>query len=57
MSATDRRATPAASHRQPAGVNPMTPIEKTAFLSPRNVPLWMGLAMAGVFVVLILAHV
>lgn len=35
----------------------MTPIEKTAFLSPRNVPLWMGLAMAGVFVVLILAHV
>jgi hypothetical protein len=35
----------------------MTPIEKTAFLSPRNVPLWAGLVMAGIFAVLVLgAH-
>ena len=33
----------------------MTPIDKTAFFSPRNVPLWIGLAMAAIFAVLIVA--
>lgn len=31
----------------------MTPIERTTFFSPRNVPLWVGLFLAGVFAVLI----
>ena len=30
----------------------MTPLEKTPFLSPRNVPLWVGLIMAAIFAVL-----
>jgi hypothetical protein len=34
----------------------MTPIEKTPFLSPRNVPLWVGLIMAAIFAVLMFAH-
>jgi len=34
----------------------VTPLEKTAFLSRRNVPLWAGLVMAAVFAVLMVAH-
>lgn len=34
----------------------MTPIEKTPFLSLRNVPLWAGLAMAAIFAVLMVVH-
>jgi len=35
----------------------MTPIEKTPFFSPRNVPLWAGLVMAAIFAALMLgAH-
>ena len=30
----------------------MTPIDRTPFFSPRNVPLWVGLFLAGVFVCL-----
>jgi hypothetical protein len=31
----------------------MTPIEKTPFFSPRNVPLWAGLVMVAIFGALI----
>lgn len=32
----------------------MTPIDRTSFFSPRNVPLWVGLFLAGVFAVLMI---
>jgi hypothetical protein len=31
----------------------MTPLENTPFLSPRNVPLWFGVAMVAILVGLI----
>jgi hypothetical protein len=34
----------------------MTPVENTPFLSPRNVPLWVGLVMAAIFAVLMFGH-
>jgi hypothetical protein len=34
----------------------MTPIEKTSFLSPRNVPLWIVLVMVAIFAALIFGH-
>ena len=34
----------------------MTPIDKTPFFSPRNVPLWVGLIMAAIFAVLMYGH-
>ena len=34
----------------------MTPIEKTPFLSARNVPLWAGLSFAAIFAILMFVH-
>jgi hypothetical protein len=34
----------------------MTPIEKTPFLSARNVPLWAGLGLTAVFAILMFVH-
>lgn len=41
--------------RRPNLEIPVTPIERTPFLSPRNVPLWVGVFLAAVFAGLILS--